>query len=186
MKPPACVCILYLTMAALAAGDQETFAPPVLKLEQYRHIWEKSPFVAEAAVVKEPGGGLAQRFVLTGLATLRNEPVVFVLDRQSLARLVVSRESKPGGLEVISVENNNDPKQASATLRLGNEQGVIRYDLAALQSINQSPENAEPNKPSATVAAPSPDASAPTSATPASATPPPRPNKVIKRTISIK
>jgi len=122
------------------AGDPAAaFNPATHPVERYQHIWEKSPFVTEAPVVRE-SGGLAQRFLLTGVASLQNQPVIFVLDRQSLSRLVVTGVRNQQGLELVSVESQTDPKQSCATIRLGTEQAVIRYDPAALQGVNQLPE----------------------------------------------
>ncbi|MEI6337372.1 MAG: hypothetical protein WCQ57_02165 [Verrucomicrobiota bacterium] len=136
--------LLALSGRILLASDAgEAFNPAVHPAQRYQHIWEKSPFVTAAPVVQE-SGGLAQRFALTGVASVQNQPVIFVLDRQSLSRLVVTGVRNQQGLELVSVENQTDPEQSRATIRLGMEQTVIRYDVAALQGVNPLSENPKP------------------------------------------
>ncbi len=165
--------VMALSGQILPAAESEgAFKPAAHPVERYQHIWEKSPFVTEAPVIQE-SGGLAQRFALTGVASLQNQPMVFVLDRQSLSRLVVTSVRNQQGLELVSVEGQGDPKQSTAIIRLGTEQAVIRYDLAALQSVNPSPENPSP------AAAPQPvEAAVPQTRTTNS---PPRALRVIRR-----
>lgn len=159
---------IALVSPVLPAGEaEEIFNPASHHVQRYQHIWEKSPFVTEAPAVQETGG-LSQRFALTGVATLRDQPVIFVLDRSSLSRLVLTTTPNPQGLALVSVDSPSDPKQSRAIIRLGTEQGVIRYDLAALQSVNPSSENPQPTTPALGQA---PDPTSPV----------PRPTKVITR-----
>ncbi len=171
-----------------SAGEPEVFAPPANPAERYRSVWEKSPFVAETpATAQKQGPGLSQRFVLAGMATLNDEPLIFVLDRQSLARIVVTKKSGAAGLQLVSIDSNTDPKQASATVRLGAEQDVIRYDLAALQSVTQSADQSEAKSPSPVPSA-TPEGVLPISSgtKPQNSPAPPRPARVIKRPINLK
>lgn len=161
--------ILALTALLPAGWAGESFAPKPFAAERYRHLWEKSPFVTESAALPS-SGSLSQRFVLTGVASLGDKPVIFVLDRASLTRMLVSTEKNALGLELVSVASHHDPRQASATIRLGADQAVIQYDPAALQNVNPPPE-------------PSKTAQASAPATSAQPTPPNRPPVPVKRVI---
>lgn len=172
-----------VSCAVLSAQEApaNTYAPEQYETERYRHLWEKSPFVTEKPVVTEKSGGLAQRFVLTGVASMQDQPIIFVLDRQSLARVTVTNEPNQMGLSLVSVQPNNDPKQSLATIRLGAEEGIIRYDLAALESVNKTSESGEPRPPVVS----SPSAPPPAEARPANAQTntnmPPLPARTIRR-----
>lgn len=124
------VLILLLAAPALHAQD---FSPAPVDVERYRALWERSPFVLPARAAA-PVSALAQRFTLTGVAFLADDPIVFLLDRQSSARLMLRLNDPQNGLLLVSVENSSDPKQASALIRLGSEQAVVRYDPSALQA----------------------------------------------------
>lgn len=163
---------LILIVSAASLPADEEFAPKVYDAERYREIWEKSPFVA--VVAQTPSSeGLAQRFALTGTATLEDRPVIFVLDRKDLTRQVVTEEPNPEGIVLVSVQDPSDFKSAQATIKLGAEQAVIRYDLAAMQNVNQNPQPGPvPNMTTGPAVRTSPG-SVPT--------PPPRRTRVIRR-----
>lgn len=138
--------LLYLVSVASAVlggvlppvfGD-EAFDPKPYGLARYEHIWVQSPFVVETPIV-QTSTGLEQRFALTAIATINSTPVVFLLDRKSLTRLMVASGAKdnPQNIQLVSVAPNTDPKLASATIRLGAEQGTVRYDSAGLQAATE-------------------------------------------------
>jgi hypothetical protein len=161
-------------------ADDDSFAPQVHGPERYRQIWEKSPFIA-AAPISATSGGLADRFVLTGMASLLNRPVIFVLDRKGLSRQMVTKEPNFEGVVLVSVEEKTDPKESRATIRLGSEQAVIRYDLAALQGVNQNTEGAPGGNPAAPT-----QTSTVSNQAQAGANPVPRPIRVFRRPSPIK
>lgn len=173
--------------ATWAAGEE--FAPQPFKIDRYQHIWEQSPFVVETPAVQQ-SAGLEQRFALTGVASLNSAPVIFVLDRQSLSRIIVSHEKNVQNIELVSVESNPDPRKASATIKVGTEQGVIHYDPGALQTVGQTadptakagPSGPAPNQAQQSPAQPTAVATANPQAQTASPTPaPPVTTKIIRR-----
>ncbi|MGC1479877.1 MAG: hypothetical protein WA771_05210 [Chthoniobacterales bacterium] len=126
--------------AVAVAAEGEVFAPPVYPIERYEHIWEKSPFVVETQVI-EQSEGLGKRFSLTGLGSVGEKPVAFLLDRGSLERFSVALDEDPkNGVELVSIQLDSDPRESTATIRVGAEQAEIQYDPAAL--IASAPSNA--------------------------------------------
>ena len=179
---------LYLMLMAtvvwtgglLSALGEETFNPQPLELQRYEHIWKQSPFVVETPVVQK-SDGLEQRFVLTGMASMNSVPVIFLLDRQSLSRIMVVSGGKdnPQDIQLVSLQTNPDPRLASATIRKGSEQGTVRYDPAALQVAAASPP-AKPGTPAEPASSPPVPAASPVAgSTPAPAAP--VPVKFIRR-----
>ncbi len=136
MKLPA----LFLLLAAPALLAQE-FSPTPADVERYRPLWERSPFVLPAKAVASTSP-LAQRFALTGVAFLADDPIVFLLDRQNSSRLMLRLNDPQNGLQLVSVENASDPKAASAVIRLGSEQAAVRYDPALLTAQAPAPQPA--------------------------------------------
>jgi hypothetical protein len=170
----------------LAHGGEE-FAPKPFGIERYEHIWQQSPFVVETPVVQQ-SAGLEQRFALTGVASLNAAPVIFVLDRQSLSRIIVTQGKNAQNIELVSVETNPDPRKASAIIKVGAEQGVIRYDPGALQTTGQTPDaSGKGNAPNTAQAPTSPVQPTPTTAqnlVAQTSSPPPTPpasTKIIRR-----
>jgi hypothetical protein len=152
-------------------GGESGYAPQTRDVDRYRLIWERSPFVVgQPAPASE---GSAGRFALTGMAALQDEPVVFVLDRKSLSRVMVTREPNSMGMSLVSVQRDADPLKSEAIIRVGPEQIRIAYDPEAMKTPDVSP--ALPSQ--QTVSAN--EASAPASGVP-------RPARTIRRPTTIK
>lgn len=158
------------------------YAPKAFEIGRYEHIWQQFPFVVETPVVPQ-SAGLEQRFVLTGVATLNSAPVVFVLDRRSLSRVIVTQTKNAQNIQLIAVQPNVDPQKASATIQVGTEQAVIHYDLAALQGADQASAKDNPVAPgSAQAGAASVPSTEPIkSVTTQTAAAPPIPITIIRR-----
>jgi len=131
--PSAILCALAMfgEFANLIAEDEPPFQPETYPLERYQPIWERSPFVVETKIVDE-SAGLAQRFALTGVAMMAGAPVAFLLDRSSLARIMVTPGRDSQGIELLSVDQQSDVRNSSAVIKLGAEQASLRFDADSL------------------------------------------------------
>lgn len=179
MKISGLPAFLSLGLIAATALAEESYAPSNVELSRYEHIWQRSPFVVETQVVEE-SAGLAQRFALTGVAMINRSPVVFLLDRNSLARVVVSETRPAQGIELISVDQQTDARNSSAVIKLGAEQASLRFDSDFLASTGASGGEAAAI-PAAPVNGVAQDAARnPSQPPPREATPPAR---VIRRTL---
>lgn len=134
-------CLTVLTamgMSAAWAQDVPEFSPPLHGIERYEHIWEQSPFVVETQVIAE-SEGLGKRYSLTGLGSVGETPVAFLLNKESLERFSVAEgETTDDGVELVSIELDRDPRHSKATIRVGAEQAAVGYDPAALIATAQS------------------------------------------------
>lgn len=119
--------LLFLFFAGLlmasAADPVSPWAQP-RSLGQFEGLLRRSPFSVPTAEESSP---LAERFSLTGAMALDGEDLVFVLDRTTLARERVSRETSPLGLQLIEFLPHADPRKMRATIRLGNQTATIAY-----------------------------------------------------------
>jgi hypothetical protein len=119
------------------AQEAADFTPETHDLTFYRAIWEKSPFVARTADTAQQGPALAQRFALTGLATLGDRQLIFLLDRNTLTRVVVGNGKDQLGVQIVSIQNPERLKEAAVTIRLGNEEATLKYDPGVAAVANQ-------------------------------------------------
>lgn len=121
-------------------------------VSRYESLWEKSPFQIESIAPPQQSEGLAQRFVLGGILRENGEPVVWVRERATQQSSKVSRNATNNlGLSLVGVEDSMEKQtDASATVRLGNEQGVIKFDAAAgaVPAMAVAPAMARPAIPS--------------------------------------
>jgi len=107
------------------------YVPNAYDVDRYEHIWQRSPFVIESKIVAE-SAGLSERFALTGIAVINGSPMVSLLDRSTNARLMVAPNLPSQGVEVITVDQQANPRDSSVTIKLGAEQASLRFEVAAL------------------------------------------------------
>lgn len=115
------------------------FQPEIVEVERYKALWERRPFSPPTPAVSEaPTDGVEQQFALGGLLKVADSWIAFVLDRKSLQRHSVTEVGNEAGLQLVSVEEKDDPKTSSVVLRSGTRTGVVRYDQSLLNAANQA------------------------------------------------
>jgi hypothetical protein len=108
-------------------------AAPAFPLSRYAALWEKSPFQLESIAPPTESAGLAQRFVLVGIAQVDGEPLVYLRERATQqAHTVKKSAANAAGLLLVQVDDSeNRLADASATIKLGTEVGTIKFDTVA-------------------------------------------------------
>ena len=119
-----------------AEAGAEAIVPEPYPVSRYATLWENSPFQIESIAPPVQSEGLAQRFVLGGILRENGEPVVWVRERATQQSYKVARNSTNNlGLSLVEVsETMEKQSDATATIRLGGELGVIKFDVAAAGS----------------------------------------------------
>jgi len=120
-----------------ADGAAEEIVAAPFPVSRYEPLWENSPFQLESIAPPVQSEGLAQRFVLGGILRENGEPVVWVRERATQQSHKVTRNATNNlGLSLVEIdESMQRQSEASATVRLGSEQGVIKFDSAAAGAI---------------------------------------------------
>lgn len=115
------------------APAPDAIVPEPFPVSRYEPLWKNSPFQIESIAPPQQSEGLAQRFVLGGILRESGEPVIWVRERATQQSYKVSRKATNNlGLSLVEVdESMAKQSEASATVRLGNEQGVIKFDSAS-------------------------------------------------------
>lgn len=121
------------TPMPVAESTEETIVPEPFPVARYETLWENSPFQIESIAPPQQSEGLAQRFVLGGILRENGEPVVWIRERATQQSHKVARNVTNNlGLSLVEVsEVMGRQSEATATIRLGGELGVIRFDAAA-------------------------------------------------------
>jgi hypothetical protein len=119
-----------------ADASAEAIVPEPYPVSRYASLWENSPFQIESIAPPQQSEGLAQRFVLGGILHENGEPVVWVRERATQQSYKVARNSTNNvGLSLVEVsETMEKQSDAPATIRLGGELGVIKFDSIAAGS----------------------------------------------------
>ncbi len=115
-----------------AASD--TIVPAPYPVSRYALLWENSPFQNESVAPPVESAGLSQRFVLGGILRENGEYQVWVRERATQQSFKIDKKTtNQAGLSLVEVAESRDRQSdASATVRLGSEVGVIKFDNTAV------------------------------------------------------
>ena len=110
-------------------------------VSRYAVLWENSPFQLESIAPPTQSEGLAQRFVLGGILRENGEPVVWVRERATQQSHKVSKNATNNlGLSLVEIDESMEKQsEASATVRLGSEVGVVKFDAASAAGAGMVP-----------------------------------------------
>ena len=132
------VTILFLSLPAAVMANAPNFdSAPWLRprvIENFKSLMDRSPFSLPTA---EETAGVADRFFLTGMATIDEKPVVFVFDKNTQNRLMLSKlegsenQSRDMLLEVFQ---SPDPKNLRASVQIEGQRTEIRFSDTAFTS----------------------------------------------------
>lgn len=124
------------TAMPVAETAEDSIVPEPFPVSRYESLWENSPFQIESIAPPQQSEGLAQRFVLGGILRENGEPVVWIRERATQQSHKVARNVTNNlGLSLVEVsEIMGKQSEATATIRLGGELGVIKFDAAATGS----------------------------------------------------
>jgi len=112
-----------------AASDQTPWTKP-RDIAAFQAILDRSPFSLPTAEESSP---LAERYSLTGAADLNGDPLVFVLDRTTQSRQMLSKIPNSQKMSLVEYLPDADPRKMRATIRVDGQIATIAYAEAAAQ-----------------------------------------------------
>jgi hypothetical protein len=130
MKFPYFRCLFFAFMAPvlLAESPSDIEAPWLASrsMENFQVLLDRSPFSLPTAEESAP---IADRFFLTGAATINEEPVVFVLDKNTQIRHMLGKKEKedPTSNQLFEYTPAPDPKNMTALVQIEGQKVSIRY-----------------------------------------------------------
>ncbi len=120
-----------LLLSCLLRAESPAFEPPAqIPLTRYQPLWNKSPFTLESADTSAQSA--AQHLFLVGLVKSGETCIVTIYNKQTQERTVLSPGQNKAGMELISVTDTDQIKQASAKIRRGQETATVRYDTSVV------------------------------------------------------
>jgi len=142
------VCAAALACAASAAfaadGDGTGDAAP-RTFEAFEFLLERSPFSLPTAEEQSPA---ADRFTLTGAANWDGIQRVFVFDKNSQERHMLTAEAGSGQLALLEFLPDADPRKMRARVKIGPEVATISYSDTNPQAGSPQGANPQPGMPS--------------------------------------
>jgi len=122
---------------AESADESGQIVPAAFPVERYSVLWENSPFQTESVAPPVESPGLSQRFVLSGILRENGEYLVWVRERATQQSYMV-KKNEPNSIGLSLAEVSESPEkqsEASATVRLGSEIGVIKFDAVGAPGV---------------------------------------------------
>jgi hypothetical protein len=109
-------------------------------MEKFQFLLDRSPFSLPTAEENAP---MADRFFLTGAATINEEPVVFVFDKNTQMRHMLGAKADGSNNQLLEYIPGSDPTKMTARVRIEGLETTIGYaDFgASAQSVPQPPTN---------------------------------------------
>jgi hypothetical protein len=121
--------LLFLATNALVLTADDAPWKEQRSMEKFQVLLNRSPFSLPTAEESAP---MADRFFLTGAATINNEAVVFVLDKNTQGRHMLGVKPDPSNNQLLDYKPDANPKNMSARIRIEGQETTIRYaDLPA-------------------------------------------------------
>ena len=177
MRIPLTIFLLSATSVLLHGEDTAPWMEQ-RSMEKFQVLLNRSPFSLPTAEESAP---MADRFFLTGAATINSEAVVFVLDKNTQVRHMLGAKPDSANNQLLDYKPEADPKNMSARIRIEGQETTIRYaELPAeAQPAPQMPMS--PKLPQQPGAAPQPPGAAAVQPAQTNGNEPPR--RVIRRRV---
>lgn len=132
----AIACCIFPHAQVLSAPEAEArdFAP-------FEFLLARSPFSLPTAEESSP---LAERYALTGAVELDGRQQVFVLDRTSQQRHIVTKDGGTTEMVLLEFLPDPDPRRMRARVQIGTEAATIAFAEAPTGETGQNPQLQNP------------------------------------------
>lgn len=124
--------LMAIAPLTLPAADDAPVPPP-FDAERYRPLWEKSPFTLASAEII-PTANFADEYAIVSMSKVDGRHYVRVMNKTTQQRITVSSENPVDGIEIVEVSPNRNPLEASVRIRMGGQEGIVRYDANLLRT----------------------------------------------------
>jgi len=140
--------ILLLSLPSVLLANATDFeSAPWLRprvIENFKSLMDRSPFSLPTA---EETASVADRFFLTGMATIDEKPVVFVFDKNTQNRLMLSKLEGPENQSkdmLLEVFQSPDPKNLRASVQIEGQRTEIHFSETAFAGATGEPMPPQP------------------------------------------
>ncbi len=131
-------------------ADDDTVIPAGTAVERYQPIWKRSPFT----LASTPDAQASAEWSLGGLAENGQDPLVFLVNKQSQERMTVTGQPNEKGFSVESIDYQSDLLQSSVKIKTSGDTLTVRFDPSVV--VAQATQPTPANGATANVATPQP------------------------------
>lgn len=127
------VFIFAVVLGAVFAQNETPWTEP-RELSRFQFLLDRSPFSLPTAEESSP---LADRYTLTGAVAFDGNPVVFVLDKTTQERQMVTKTPNKQNIALVEYLPDPDPRHMRATIRVNGQVATISYVEQAVAQVQQ-------------------------------------------------
>ena len=121
-------------LGSVMAQNDEPWAQP-RDFARFQFLLDRSPFSLPTAEESSP---VAERYTLTGAVSINGDPLVFVLDKTSQERHMLSKTPNKLDMALVDYMPDPDPRRMHATIKVSGQLATISYsEPAAVQGQQQ-------------------------------------------------
>jgi hypothetical protein len=128
--------------------------PVGFKAERYQPVWERNPFTIVTPVVQQAPPKLFDKFVLLSWLNDGGNDVVFVQNIETNEVQKVTKDPNSNSLRLLAIHKAADPKDATALLSNGTEEGNVKFRLETAAPAPQHESGKQQSMPTAGVQSP--------------------------------
>lgn len=143
MRIPLAI-LTFLATSALMHGSDDAPWMEQRAMEKFQVLLNRSPFSLPTAEESAPA---ADRFFLTGAATINNDAVVFILDKNTQVRHMLGAKPDAANNQLLDYKPDADPKNMSARIRIEGQETTIRYAELPAEAQPAQPRPMNPQLP---------------------------------------
>lgn len=126
------ILVLLLSTVAIAQEGTDSFLPQAVGSDDFNALQQQSPFTRTL--------NLSESLILTGVATVDEEQVATLLNKETKETFVVSSSLNSQGWKMVELKSDSDLEKVAAKVSVdGGEVVTVRYSDAALQPGEAKP-----------------------------------------------
>jgi len=112
-------------------------------MEKFQVLLDRSPFSLPTVEESAPA---AERYSITGAATINDEPIVFIVDKNTQNRLMLGRAPDASGNVLLEYLPDLNPQKMKASIRIDGQVTTVAYaEVAADPQQQAAPVPMAPN-----------------------------------------
>lgn len=136
-------------LGSAMAQNEDPWTQP-RDLAQFQFLLDRSPFSLPTAEESSP---VADRYTLTGAASINGEPIVFILDKTTQERHMITKAPNKFNIGLVDYLPDPDPRRMHASIKINGQVATLSYSEpvavqgqqpAAPQNAGGAPQNQNP------------------------------------------
>ena len=132
--PLALIFIAVTCTAALASDQVDALWLQPRSMEKFQVLLDRSPFSLPTVEESAPA---AERYSITGAATINDEPIVFIVDKTTQNRLMLGRTPDASGNVLLEYLPDLNPQKMKASIQIDGQVTTVAYAEVAADPQQQ-------------------------------------------------